>query len=174
MNRKQLRARKAFERKHATQIAKQCAAVCFDLDAEGKYVQITNPTAVQTLRKGFERHLRLQDDITFMRLTDAQSAAFPVSGEIAIGTVSVMAVTRANNGELAFAIERCSGGLGDEHELLEAARCAVQQQRFLPNWATGNSLSSHIWSTSWHTLSMHRALTGSNHCGNLHAGIDLS
>ena len=28
--------------------------------------------------------------------------------------------------------------------------------------------------THWHTSSMHRALTGSSHCGNLHAGIDLS
>ena len=28
--------------------------------------------------------------------------------------------------------------------------------------------------THWRTSSMHRALTGSYHCGNLHAGIDLS
>ena len=128
MNRKQLRARKAFERKHANHIAIQCAAVCFDLDAEGKYVKITDPTAVQTLRKAFERHLRLQDDITFMRLTDAQSAAFPASGEIASGTVSVMAITRDSKGDLAYAIERCSGGSGDGRELLEAAKCAARDK----------------------------------------------
>ena len=128
MNRKQLRARKTFERNHAHQIATQCAAVCFDLDTKGRYVRVTNPTAVETLRKAFERHLRLQDDITFMRLTDEQSAAFPASGEIASGTVSVMAVTRDSEGDLAYAIERCSGGSGDERELLDAARCAAVEK----------------------------------------------
>lgn len=63
--------------------------------------------------------------ILHSRLTDAQSAAFPASGEIASGTVSVMAVTSDSKGELAYAIERCSGGLGDKHKLLEAARCAA-------------------------------------------------
>ena len=128
MNRKQLRARKTYERKHAHQIAMQCAAVCFDLDTKGRHVRVTNQIAVQTLRKAFERHLRLQDDITFMRLTDAQSEAFPASGEIAIGTVSIMAVTRDSEGDLAYAIERCLGGSGDELELLEAARCAAERK----------------------------------------------
>ena len=128
MNRKQLRAKKAFERKHALKIARQHASSCYDLDSEGNYAQITNPTAVQTLRKAFERYLLLQDDITFMRLTDAQSEAFPASGEIASRTVSVMAVTRDKQGDLAYAIERCSGGSGDERELLEAARCAAEQR----------------------------------------------
>ena len=128
MNRKQLRARKALERKHANHIATQCASVCFDLDAEGKYIKITDPTAVQALRKAFERHLLLQDDITFMRLTDEQSDAFLASGELVNGTVSVMAVTRDKKGDLAYAIERCSGGSGDEHYLLETARCALQRR----------------------------------------------
>ena len=128
MNRKQLRARKAFERKQAHHIATQCAAVCFDLDIKGRYVRVTNQIAVQTLCKAFERHLRLQDDVTFMRLTDVQSAAFPASGEIASGTVSIMAVTRDDKGDLAYAIERCSGGSGDERELLDAARCAARDK----------------------------------------------
>ena len=128
MNRKQLRARKTYERKHAHQIATQCAAVCFDLDTEGRYVRVTNQIAVQTMRKAVERHLRLQEDITFMRLTDAQSEAFPASGEIASGTVSIMAVTRDDKGDLAYAIERCSGGSGDERELLDAARCAARDK----------------------------------------------
>jgi hypothetical protein len=125
MNRKQLRSRKTFERKHANQIATQCAAVCYDLDTKGRYVRVTNPIAVQTLRKAFERHLLLQDHITFMRLTDVQSEAFPASGEIASGTVSVMAVTRDDKGDLAYAIERCSGGCGNVRELLEAAKRAA-------------------------------------------------
>ena len=128
MNRKQLRARKTFERKHANHIATQCAAVCYDLDTKGRYARVTNPIAVQALRKAFERHLRLQNDVTFMRLTDAQSGAFPASGEIASGTVSVMAVTRDDKGDLAYAIERCSGGSGDERELLEAAKCAARRK----------------------------------------------
>ena len=49
MNRNQLRARKAFERKHAHHIATQCAAVSFDLDTEGRYIKATNQIAVQTL-----------------------------------------------------------------------------------------------------------------------------
>ena len=47
-------------------------------------------------------------------------------------------------------------------------------QWFWGSGTRGGSLSSNFWSTSCHTSSMHRALTGSNHCGNLHAGIDLS
>jgi hypothetical protein len=125
MIRNQLRSRKTFERKHANQIATQCAALCYDLDTKGRYVRVTNPIAVQTLRKAFERHLLLQDHITFMRLTDVQSEAFPASGEIANGTVSVMAVTRDDKGDLAYAIERCSGGCGNVRELLEAAKRAA-------------------------------------------------
>lgn len=83
---------------------------------------------MQTLRKAFERHLLLQDDITFMRLTDEQSDAFLASGELVNGTVSVMAVTRDKKGDLAYAIERCSGGSGDECELLEAAKCAARRK----------------------------------------------
>ena len=79
-------------------------------------------------RKAFERHLRLQEDITFMRLTDAQSEAFPASGEIASGTVTVMAVTRDNKGDLAYAIERCSGGCGNGRGLLEAAKRAAERK----------------------------------------------
>ena len=63
-----------------------------------------------------------------MRLTDAQSEAFSASREIASGTVSVMAVTRDKQGDLTYAIERCSGGSGDERELLEAAKCAAKQK----------------------------------------------
>jgi len=125
MNRNQLRARKAFERKHAHHIATQCAAVSFDLNTEGRYIKVTNQIAVQTLCKAFERHLRLQEDITFMRLTDAQSEAFPASGEIPSGTVSVIAVTRDSEGDLTYAIERCSGGSGNGRELLEAAKRAA-------------------------------------------------
>ena len=128
MNGKQLRARKTFERKHAHHIATQCAAVCYDLDTKGRYLRVTNPIAMQALRKAFERHLLLQDHIRFMRLTDVQSAAFPASGEIASRTVSVMAVTRDDKGDLAYAIERCSGGCGNERELLEGAKRAAERK----------------------------------------------
>ena len=37
----------------------------------------------------------------------------------------MMAVTRNKHGDLAYAIERCSGGLGDEDELLEAGKSAA-------------------------------------------------
>ena len=57
--------------------------------------------------------------------TDVQSEAFPASGEIASGTVSVMAVTRDDKGDLAYAIERCSGGCSNVRELLEAAKRAA-------------------------------------------------
>ena len=60
-----------------------------------------------------------------MRLTDAQSEAFPASGEIASGTVSVIAVTRDSEGDLTYAIDRCSGGSGNGRELLEAAKRAA-------------------------------------------------
>jgi len=57
MNRKQLRAKKSYERHYAAKIAKQCAAFCFDLDESGCYVQITNPVVVETLRRAFQQHL---------------------------------------------------------------------------------------------------------------------
>ena len=126
MNRNETRKKKSFERHHAAKIAKQCAAFCFDFDEIGCYVQITNPIAVETLRHAFEQHLLGQDDVTYMRLTDAQSKAFLKCAELAEGTVSVMAVTRDNHGDLAYAIERCSGGLGDEDELLEAGMRAAK------------------------------------------------
>ena len=47
-------------------------------------------------------------------------------------------------------------------------------QWFWESGTRGNLLSSNFWSTSWHTSSMHRALTGSNYRVNLYAGIDLS
>ena len=125
MNRKQLRAKKAFERKHALKIARQYASSCYDLDSEGNYAQITNPTAVQTLRKAFERYLLLQDDITFMQLTDEQSEAFLASGELVNGTVSVMAVTRDKKGDLVYAIERCSGSSKDWGDLQAEAMLAA-------------------------------------------------
>ena len=39
-----------------------------------------------------------------------------------------MAVTRDDKGDLAYAIERCSDGSGDERELLEAAKCAARRK----------------------------------------------
>jgi len=125
MNRKETRKQKSFERQHAAKIAKQCAAFCFDFDEIGCYVQITNPIAVETLWRAFEQHLLGQEEVTYMRLTDAQSKAFLNCAELAEGTVSVMAVTRDNHGDLAYAVERCSGGSGDEDELLEAGMRAA-------------------------------------------------
>ena len=63
MNRKETRKQKSFVRQHAAKIAKQCVAFCFDLDENGCYVQITNPIAVETLRRAFEQHLLGQDDV---------------------------------------------------------------------------------------------------------------
>ena len=125
MNRKETRKQKSFERHHAAKIAKQCAAFCFDFDEIGCYVQITNPIAVETLRHAFEQHLLGQDDVTYLRLTDTQSKAFLKCDELAEGTVSVMAVTRDKHGDLAYVIERCSGGSGDEGDLLEAGKLAA-------------------------------------------------
>ena len=91
-------------------------------------MQITNPIAIETLRRAFEQHLRGNDVLTYLQLTDAQSKAFLVNGELAEGTVSVMAVTRDKQGDLAYAIERCSGGSGDERELLEAGKRAASRK----------------------------------------------
>ena len=114
MNRKETCKKKSFERHHAAKIAKQCAAFCFDFDEIGSYVQIIDPIAVETLRCAFERHLLAQDDVTYVRLTDAQNKAFLTHDELADGTVSVMAVTRDKHSDLAYnTIERCSGGSGD-------------------------------------------------------------
>ena len=88
-------------------------------------MQITNPIAVETLRHAFEQHLLGQDDVTYLRLTDTQSKAFLKCDELAEGTVSVMAVTRDKHGDLAYVIERCSGGSGDEGDLLEAGKLAA-------------------------------------------------
>ena len=128
MNRKEIRKKKSFERHHAAKIAKQCAAFCFDLDEIGCYVQITAPIAVETLRRAFEQHLLGQDDVTYLRLTDTQSKAFLKCAELADGTVAVMAVTRDKHGDLAYVIERCSGGSGDKDELLEAGMRAAEKK----------------------------------------------
>ena len=49
MNRKQLRAKKTYERKHALEIAWRHASVCRDLDDNGNYVRVTDPIAVNAL-----------------------------------------------------------------------------------------------------------------------------
>ena len=49
MNRKQLRALKAYERKHALEIAWRHASACGDLDDNGNYVRVTEPIAVNAL-----------------------------------------------------------------------------------------------------------------------------
>ena len=49
MNRKQLRALKAYERKHALEIAWRHASACGDLDNNGHYVRVTEPIAVNAL-----------------------------------------------------------------------------------------------------------------------------
>lgn len=126
MNRKQLRARKALERKHALKIAWQRASTCYDLDSKGKYVLVSDPLAVKTLFNVFHKHLLGKDAITYKQLHDEQSLAFLASGDLAPNTVSVMAVTRDQYGEFRFAIERCSGGSCDTHELLDAAKAAAQ------------------------------------------------
>ena len=128
MNRKQLRARKTYERKHAHQIATQCAAVCFDLDSNGNYVLIRDPIAVKTLFNVFHKHLLGKDAITYKQLQDEQSLAFLASGDLAPNTESVMAVTRDQYGEFRFAIERCSGGSGSADELLEAAKAKASDK----------------------------------------------
>ena len=126
MNRKQLRARKAFERKHALKIAWQHASACYDLDSNGNYILVSDPLAVKTLFNVFHKHLLGKDAITYKQLLDEQSSAFLSSGDLAPNTVSVMAVTRDQYGEFRFAIERCSGGSGSTDELLDAAKAAAQ------------------------------------------------
>ena len=125
MNRKQLRALKAYERKHALEIAWRHASVCGDLDGNGNYVCVTNPIAVNALYSAFHKHLLGDTQITFKRLQDEQSRAFLKSGELAPNTVSVMAVTRDQKGEFRYAIERCLGGSGHVSELLVAAKVAA-------------------------------------------------
>lgn len=128
MNRKQLRAKKAFERKHALKIAWQHSSTCYDLDNEGNYVLISDPLAVKTLFNVFHKHLLGKDAITYKQLQDEQSLAFLASGHLAPNTVSVMAVTRDQYGEFRFAIERCSGGSGSADELLEAAKAKASDK----------------------------------------------
>ena len=125
MNRKQLRAKKPFARKHALKIAWRHASVCGDLDENGHYVRVTDPVAVNALYCAFHKHLLGNRQITFKRLQDEQSRAFLKSGELAPNTVSVMAVTRDQAGEFRYAIERCSGGSGQVSELLVAAKVAA-------------------------------------------------
>ena len=125
MNRKQLRAKKAYERKHALGIAWRHASVCGDLDENGHYVRVTDPVAVNALYCAFHKHLLGNRQITFKRLQDEQSRAFLKSGELAPNTVSVMTVTRDQAGEFRYAIERCSGGSGQVSELLVAAKVAA-------------------------------------------------
>jgi len=125
MNRKQLRAKKAYERKHALEIAWRHASVCGDLDENGHYVRVTDPVAVNALYCAFHKHLLGNRQITFKRLQDEQSRAFLKSGELAPNTVSVMTVTRDQAGEFRYAIERCSGGSGQVSELLVAAKVAA-------------------------------------------------
>ena len=122
MNRKQLRAKKAYERKHALEIAWRHASVCGDLDDNGNYVRVTDPIAVNALYCAFHKHLLGDTQITFKRLQDEQSRAFLKSGELVPNTVSVMAVTRDETGGFRYAIERCSGGSGQVSELLVAAK----------------------------------------------------
>ena len=126
MNRKHLRARKAFERKHALKIAWRHASACYDLDSNGKYVLIRDPVAVKTLFKLFHKHLLGKDAITYKQLQDEQSLAFLSSRDLAPNTVSVIAVTRDQNGEFSFAIERCSSGSSSMDKLLEAAKAAAK------------------------------------------------
>ena len=128
MNRKQLRAKKAFDRKHALKIAWQHASACYDLDSEGNYVLVSDPLAVKTLFNVFHKHLLGKDAITYKQLQDEQSLAFLASGDLAPNTESVMAVTRDQYGEFRFAIERCSGGSGSADELLEAAKAKASDK----------------------------------------------
>ena len=130
MNRKQLRAKKAYERKHALEIAWRHASVCGDLDDNGNYVRVTDPIAVNALYCAFHKHLLGDTQITFKRLQDEQSRAFLKSGELAPNTVSVMAVTRDETGEFRYAIERCSGGSGQVSELLVAAKVGAANKLF--------------------------------------------
>lgn len=57
MNRKQLRAEKAYERKHALEIAWRHASACGDLDDNGNYVRVSDPIAVNALYCAFHKHL---------------------------------------------------------------------------------------------------------------------
>ena len=125
MNRKQLRARKAFERKHALKIAWQHASACYDLDSNGKYVLIRDPLAVKILFNVFHKHLLGKDAIAYKQLQDEQSLAFLSSGDLAPNTVSVMAVTRDQNEEFSFAIERCSDTFEYTAGLLDVAKVAA-------------------------------------------------
>ena len=130
MNRKQLRAKKAYERKHALEIAWRHASVCGDLDDNGNYVRVTDPIAVNALYCAFHKYLLGDTQITFKRLQDEQSRAFLKSGELAPNTVSVMAVTRDETGEFRYAIERCSGGSGQVSELFVAAKVGAANKLF--------------------------------------------
>ena len=76
MNRKQLRAQQAFERKHALKIARQHASACYDLDSEGNYVLVRDKLTVKTLFDVFHKHLLSKDAITYKQLLDEQSLAF--------------------------------------------------------------------------------------------------
>lgn len=125
MNRKQLRAQRAFERKHALKIAWQHASNCYDLDSEGNYVLVSDPMAVKTLFNVFHKHLLGNDAITYKQLQEEQSLAFLSSGDLAPNTVSVMAVTRDQYGEFSFAIERCSDKSGYMVGLLNVAKTAA-------------------------------------------------
>lgn len=128
MNRKQLRAQRAFERKHALKIAWQHASTCYDLDNKGNYILVRDPLAVKTLFNVFHKHLLGKEAITYKQLLDEQSLAFLSSGDLAPNTVSVMAVTRDQYGEFRFVIERCSGGSGNPAELLELAKVAARNK----------------------------------------------
>ena len=44
MNRKQLRACKAYERKYIAKRAEKCTAFCFNINGNKWHAQITNPT----------------------------------------------------------------------------------------------------------------------------------
>ena len=90
MNRKQLRARKALERKHALKIAWKHASTCYDLDSEGNYVSVSDPLAVKTFFTVFHKHLLGKDAITYKQLKDEQSSAFLSSGNLAPNTVSLI------------------------------------------------------------------------------------
>jgi len=125
MNRKQLRVKKAYERKHALEIAWRHASAFSDLDDNGKYVRVTDPVAVNALDSAFHKHLLGDAQVTFKRLQDEQSRAFLKSGVLAPNTVSVMAVTRDQAGEFRYAIERYSGGSGQVSELLAVAKIAA-------------------------------------------------
>jgi hypothetical protein len=128
MNRKQLRAKVAFERKHALKIAQQHASSSYDLDNNGNYILVRDPIAVKTLFNAFHKHLLGKEAITYKQLLNEQSLAFLSSGDLAPNTVSVMAVTRDQYGEFRFAIERCSSGSASAKALLKAAKAAAEEK----------------------------------------------